>query len=441
MFRCSLNSTRKPRKPRLSGYRAACAVLAMASTSALLGCSTPGGGSTGWTMPWSKSAVQKPVTYEQLAKEHQQRKISSPALGLDQNMEPNAVQTAAAAIGAKMKSGTDKIASSMSSNSETSSDSKRKSGWPFSKRDEVSADFYVSIAQVHEQGKDTEEATAQYEKALTVDPKHLDALLCYAHMQDRLGQLDKAIDLYQRAIKAHPRNPSPANDLGLCYARQAKYEEALVCLTKAIELKPDGELYRNNIATVLVKMDRVDDAVLQIAAVYGEAVARYNVALMLNGQGKREAAIEQFAAAVHAKPDLSQAQEWLAQLTVLSEEEQLADANANNIGPNPVAVASPVAMAGGNQNQQLATPTSATFETARAPQAIGVQPSTLLNPGQRPGLPAGPQGPSAQPPRPPMSRVTQTSGTMVSDGSAPGEFTARARQAALNTVMASDGSR
>ena len=374
MSQSSLHSTRKPRKPRLGRYRVCCASAALVACFALVGCSTPGGGasgSKGWSLPWSKSAEQKPVTYEQLAKEQRQRKINSPALGLDQSIEPSPMQTAAAAlspsaIGANMKEGADKFASAITPKSNPTSDPKPKSGWPFSKRDEVSADFYVSIAQVHEQGNDNEEAAAQYEKALSVNPKHLDALLGYAHLQDRNGQLGKAVVLYERAVRAHPKDPRPSNDLGLCYAQQTKYNEALACLQKAVKLNPERELYRNNIATVLVKMERVDEAVEQIAVVYGEGVARYNVALMLNSQGSRAAAVEQFAAALKAQPDLTQAQDWLTQLNGPSEQDQLAERPNWSTGQGPVAVASPIGNIDPAHLPQLATPTSATFDASRA---------------------------------------------------------------------------
>ena len=58
--------------------------------------------------------------------------------------------------------------------------------------------------------------------------------------------------------------------------------------SKAVELQPDRELYRNNIATVLVEVGRSDEAVRQIAAVYGEPIAHYNVGVLLQQQGKRQ---------------------------------------------------------------------------------------------------------------------------------------------------------
>jgi Flp pilus assembly protein TadD len=424
----SLRSPRRPRKPRLARYHALCGVATLMATVSLVGCTTPSsgaGGSKGWTMPWSKPAATAPASYEQLSKDYQQRKINSPALGLDQSIEPNPIQTAASSVGASMKQGADKVASAMRpkpTQTEVAAESSSKL-WPFSKKDEVSANFYVEMAQVYEKG-DPEKAAEQYEKALSIEPKNIDALLSYAHMADRTEKIEKAIELYNRAMTAHPKDPRAANDLGLCYARHERYDDAIACLNKAIKLKPDRELYRNNIATVLVKMGRTDDAVTQISAVYGEAVARYNVAIMLHGQGNREAATEQIVKALQIKPDLAQAQQWLTQLHAADEHLQMAESGF---------VQGPVAVAGGaysemNQIPQMATPTSAMVETARAQRGPVAPPMT-----NQYGAPRSSQIPAAQAPQPPAPRVSQMSAQADIDAD-----TADARQAVMTTILASD---
>jgi Flp pilus assembly protein TadD len=427
-----LRSPRRPRKPRLARYRALGGLAALLATFvSLVGCAAPSagaGGSKGWTMPWSKPAANQPTSYEQLSKDYQQRKISSPALGLDQSIEPNPIQSAASSVGASMKQGADKVASAMrpkpSAPTESTSESSSKL-WPFSKKDEVSANFYIEMAQVYEK-VDPEQAAGQYEKALEIEPKNIEALLAYAHLEDRTEKIEKAIELYQRAMTTHPKDPRAAHDLGLCYARHERYDDAIACLNKAIKLKPDRELYRNNIATVLVKMGRTDDAVSQISAVYGEAVARYNVALMLHGQGNREAATAQIVKALQIKPDLSQAQQWLTQLHAADEHQQMAE---SGFVQGPVAVAGG-AYSGMNQIPQMATPTSAIMEPARAPRGPVAPSPGMMSPHAGP---RSPQVPAAQAPAPPMPRVTQMSAQSDTDAD-----TADAKQAVMTTILASD---
>jgi tetratricopeptide (TPR) repeat protein len=224
--------------------------------------------------------------------------------------------------------------------SEESSRGGTPSWWPFKKKAGPGADFYVSMAKVQEQMGDNEQAIEHYGRALEIDPDHAGALVGYAHLLDRLGQKVKATEYYVRAVKAHPKDAHIINDLGLCYARQGKFDKSLQCLEKAVSLQPDRDLYRNNIAAVLVEVGRVDEAVVQVAAVYGEPIAHYNVGVLLKEQGKRRAAANQFAKAMEMDPGLTQARDWLDRLTENQEpREQMASAEMTDSEANSVAAA------------------------------------------------------------------------------------------------------
>lgn len=233
-------------------------------------------------------------------------------------------------VSKSVKAGTDKVSQSLKPKPKSEEVAKRDSAggwWPVKKKDPPpTPEFFVALARVHEQTGEHDMAAAQYEKALALDKNHLDALVSYAHMLDGQGQKVKATEYYVRAVKAHPQDASAANDLGLCYARQGKYELALEYLDKAVSLQPDRELYRNNIATVLVEIGRPDEAVQQIAAVYGEPIAHYNVGVLLNHQRRPEQAIRQFAIAIQQDPAMEEAREWLDRLNAEAPREQLASA-------------------------------------------------------------------------------------------------------------------
>jgi tetratricopeptide (TPR) repeat protein len=235
-----------------------------------------------------------------------------------------------ASITKSFKAGTDKVSAAFKPKPEPTEHVTEKPWywWPFDKKDEgPGADFFVSLARVHEQTGSYDRAIEQYNKALAIDPDFAPALVGYAHVLDRQGQKVKATEYYVRAFKAHPEDASVANDLGLCFARQGKFDQAIEYLDKAVKLQPDRELYRNNIATVLVEVGRVDQAVKQIAAVYGDPIAHYNVGVLLTQRGKQQAAVEQFTAAVQQDPGLTEARDWLDQLTAEEEpREQLASA-------------------------------------------------------------------------------------------------------------------
>lgn len=171
-------------------------------------------------------------------------------------------------------------------------------------------ELYVAIAKLYEQSGKAADAERQYQLALKEDPKHLKALLGYAHLKEVRGKSNEAIQLYQQAVKAWPQEASAHNNLGLCYARQGKLDEAADAIAVAIRLEPKNPLYRNNIATVLVEQGKPREAFTQLQAVHGNAAAHYNVGYLLNKKGETRAALQSFMLASRADPSMTAARRW-----------------------------------------------------------------------------------------------------------------------------------
>lgn len=176
-------------------------------------------------------------------------------------------------------------------------------------------ELHVALAQMSHRSGQVDQARQHYQKALSMDPQHLDALLGAARMEDREGRLDVAQMLYQRAAKAHPKNATAQNDLALCYARRGDLPTAARILDQAIRIEPRKALYRNNAAKVLVEMNQVKPAMDHLAAVHTPAVANYNMAVLLNERGRGEEAVPFLAQAISLDPTMQPAHEMLAQLT------------------------------------------------------------------------------------------------------------------------------
>ena len=176
-------------------------------------------------------------------------------------------------------------------------------------------DLYVATARVYEQSGRLDLAEKQYKLGLRIAPKHLGLQLGYARLKDRQGNLDEAIKLYQDVGKTHPAEAAVHNDMGLCYARHGKLREAVASLERAAAMQPQRKLYRNNLATVLVDAGQIDAALGQLRAVYGEAVASYNLGYLLQKKGEPRVAVIYFAQALEKDPTLTAARVWLDRLT------------------------------------------------------------------------------------------------------------------------------
>jgi len=183
--------------------------------------------------------------------------------------------------------------------------------------------LYLAVARLYEEAGRLQEAERNYIAALQQKPDDLVVMLEYARLLERMNRPDDAIRLYQRAAKAHPREAAVPNNLGLCYARQGMLDEAVASLNRAIALQPKNMLYRNNMATVLVELGRMQEAYSHLRAVHSEAASYYNLGYLLNKKGRKQDAINHFAAALRADPSLAPARQWMLKL-----QEELAGSSA-----------------------------------------------------------------------------------------------------------------
>jgi tetratricopeptide (TPR) repeat protein len=175
-------------------------------------------------------------------------------------------------------------------------------------------ELFVAIARLYEQSGKAAEAEQQYQLALKEKPDHLPALLGYARLKDGLGKPNEAIQLYQCAANAYPRQALVHNNLGLCYARQSRLDEAAAALGRAVQLEPKNPLYRNNLATVLVDQSKLREAMMHLQAAHGNAAAYYNMGYLLNKKGRTQEALQHFAWALKADPSMKAARQWVDHL-------------------------------------------------------------------------------------------------------------------------------
>lgn len=111
----------------------------------------------------------------------------------------------------------------------------------------------------------------------------------------RLNQLDRALDMFNRAIDMDARMADAHNAKGVVLTRQRNYGEALTFFNRALELNPNDAGYRINIALAYHLQGRKDDA----QRVYQEAVAiNRDFAGVLDFLGRASDAVRAAAPAV-----------------------------------------------------------------------------------------------------------------------------------------------
>jgi len=281
-----------------------------------------------------------------------------------------------------------------------------------SSRAEPSAHLYVAVARLHQDAGRLADAEQQYRLALEREPDHLDALLGYARLKERMRQPQAALELYGRAAKAHPDQPVAMNNLGLCLARQGQLQQAATAIARAVQLRPDEPLYRNNLATLLVDMGRLPEAFAHLRAVHSNAAAYYNLGYLLVKKGDRQAAVQHFRMALQLDPSLVQARQWLNSL-----EGEVSVARRPTTGAQPPGrTAPPDTTAPPAPDQQRGTPAGFSAPspgTTRLVDRRTVRPAPVL-PSQSPRAPV--QGYRALQP---SARPTPNADSRPASGAAP----------------------
>jgi tetratricopeptide (TPR) repeat protein len=185
-----------------------------------------------------------------------------------------------------------------------------------------------------------------------LDPGHLQACNALGAIYQQLGQLDLAVIQYQQAIRIRPDFAPAHNNLGTLLQKQGKLDQSAVHLRQAIRINPEYSKAHNNLGVTRLAQGRLGEAEdhlrqalttnpqmaeahFNLGRVYGrrrqldQAVAEYeealrlqhdyelarvNLALVLEGQGKTRQALEHLRRATsssRASPAAADALAWM----------------------------------------------------------------------------------------------------------------------------------
>jgi Tfp pilus assembly protein PilF len=122
------------------------------------------------------------------------------------------------------------------------------------------ANRYVERANAFVKDNSLKRAVVEYEKALKVFPKHLDALYNLAVVYEKLRQNDASIDCYKRYLAIAPNDADAWNQLGLRYDDAGKTAEAQAAYEKSIAANPKFGLALNNLGVLLKEQGKLKEA-------------------------------------------------------------------------------------------------------------------------------------------------------------------------------------
>jgi tetratricopeptide (TPR) repeat protein len=132
------------------------------------------------------------------------------------------------------------------------------------------------------------------------------------------GQVDDAIEQYQKTLALQPNHAQAHYNLGNALAQQSKLDEAISEFQKALALQPDQAEVLNNLGAALLRNGQVDEAIVQLQKILALqpdlAGAHNNLGAALFKKGKTDEAIGHFQKALALQPDSVDAQNNLARI-------------------------------------------------------------------------------------------------------------------------------
>jgi tetratricopeptide (TPR) repeat protein len=140
-----------------------------------------------------------------------------------------------------------------------------------------------------------------------------------AYERQMEGELETAIDLYQRSIEAYP-TAEAHTFLGWTYSFQGKLDEAIDECKKAIEVDPEFGNPYNDIGAYLIEKSEHDAAIpwlikaLNAKRYESYHFAHYNLGRAYIGKEQFTSARQAFEAALKLRPDYEVASDALATL-------------------------------------------------------------------------------------------------------------------------------
>lgn len=165
---------------------------------------------------------------------------------------------------------------------------------------EVRQDIYhFNMAVYYQRRGDIQAALEEYQKVIELSPYNAEVFSNMGVLYNQMGEFDKAVAVLHRALMIDPRYSKAHNNLGLAYYQSGQNDQALEHLSRAVELDQASRDAYNNLGLVYRKMERVEQAESAfrraLAIDRGYAAAHYNLALLYDEIGRLDRAAEHYA--------------------------------------------------------------------------------------------------------------------------------------------------
>lgn len=175
----------------------------------------------------------------------------------------------------------------------------------------VSAKQLLTEAITHHRAGRLSQAETCYQKILTQDPTHADALHLLGLVAYQQARYDRALDCITRAIQRDATKPLYFYNQGLVHQKLNQLHEAERSYRQALSLKGDYVEALGNLGNVLREKGELDEACAayrQVLTIKPDHPEGYNnLGVVLKEQGKRDEARDAYQRAIALNPENAEA--------------------------------------------------------------------------------------------------------------------------------------
>jgi Flp pilus assembly protein TadD len=172
-----------------------------------------------------------------------------------------------------------------------------------------------SATLLHQAGQ-LNQAEAQYQEILQIDPSHADALHLLGVIACQRGQYERGLELILTAVTFSPHRSDYHSTMGNALSGLKRWTEAIAAHRRAFDFDPSNLGALNNLAVALGHDDQTEESLEcfeQLIAAKGDVAPWHaNRADVLREAGKFSAAIDSLRRAIALQPDLAGAHIKLA---------------------------------------------------------------------------------------------------------------------------------
>ncbi len=178
----------------------------------------------------------------------------------------------------------------------------------------ATAKTHFAAGQVAEGQADLDRAIDQYKQAVAIDPTYQPALFRLGMAQAAGRQYDAAILTWRQYVTATGGSAAAYADLGFCLDLAGRGPQADAAFKAGVAADPRNAPCRTNYGLMLARAGKLDAATVQLAAVLTPAEVQYDLASVLENQGRRDEAKARFAKALQLDPNMADAKARLTNL-------------------------------------------------------------------------------------------------------------------------------